>query len=170
MSDDKDRGSRVIFQEIERHVDHKTGRITGETTSKIVRHPAEPPYVKLYIDDLCELVQVPTSLKDTLILLLRKLDYDGYITLSPRFRKDLYEKLSIQDQTLRNRLVQLVQKGLLVREGTNEYLANPFYFARGDWKSIVEQRQAFQMRITYSESGRKIRTQKTEEQQELAFS
>jgi hypothetical protein len=79
----------------------------------------------------------------------------------------LYEKLSIQDQTLRNRLVQLVQKDLLVREGTNEYLANPFYFARGDWKSIVEQRQAFQMRITYSESGRKIKTRKVEEQQEL---
>jgi hypothetical protein len=163
-------GSRVIFQEIERHIDHKTGCITGETTSKIIRHPAEPPYIKLYIDDLCALAQVPESLKSTLLLLLRKLDYDGYITLSPRFRKDACARLGIEEKTLRNRLVMLVQKEMLIRNGTNEYLANPFYFARGDWKSIVEQRQAFQMRITYSESGRKIRTKKTEEQQELAFS
>ncbi|QGP61547.1 hypothetical protein PsalMR5_04324 (plasmid) [Piscirickettsia salmonis] len=50
----------------------------------------------------------------------------------------------------------------LTHEGVNEYIANPFYFARGDWKKIVEQREAFQMKITYTEQGRTITTAQIE--------
>ena len=154
--------SRVIYQTTDRFVDNETGEITNSLNSKVIRHPAEPPYIKLYINDLCLLTSVQNSLKDLLFLLLRKLDYDGFITLSTRYRKDICEKLEIKNQTLRNRLSQLVQKGLLIHEGVNEYIANPFYFARGDWKKIVEQREAFQMKITYTEQGRTITTDQIE--------
>ena len=150
----------VIYQEFEREIDGKTGEVLRENSKEVLRHPAEPPYVKLYIDDLCLLAEVPEALKKTLMLLLRKLDYDGYITLSQRYRELVCEKLNISSKTLRNRLTQLVSKKLLLKDGINEYQANPFYFARGNWRSIIEQRQAFQMKITYTERGKKIETVK----------
>jgi len=155
---------KITFQETTRAIDKETGEITQESTTSVVRLPAEPPYVKLYLDDLCALVNVQDGQKRLLLALLRRLDYDGYIALTPRFRKELCEKLDIKDQTLRNQLTGLVKSDLLRKAGTNEYIANPNFFARGEWKNIVEQRAAFQMRITYTEAGRKIVTERAEVQ------
>jgi hypothetical protein len=122
----------------------------------------------MYIDDLCSLVKVPESLKDTLLLLLQKLDFEGYITLSPRFRKSMCEVLGIVNQTLRNRLRMLTQSGLLINEGTNEYQVNSHYFARGSWKDIQENRKAFSVTITYSQTGgRKIKTEVINEESNI---
>jgi hypothetical protein len=153
----------LVFSEVKRDVNFSTGETNQETSTKVVKIPAEPPYVKLYIDDLCAIVDVPESLKTVLLQMLKKLDYDGYITLSTRFRKELCEKLNIKDQTLRNRLAELVKKNLLIKDGTNEYIANPYYFARGDWKNIVEQRAEFTMKITYSSNGRIIVTERAKQ-------
>jgi hypothetical protein len=153
---------KLVFSEVKRDIDFSTGETNQETSTKVVKIPTEPPYVKLYIDDLCAIVDIPDSLKTVLLQMLRKLDYDGYITLSTRFRKELCEKLSIKDQTLRNRLTDLVKKQLLIKDGTNEYIANPHYFARGDWKKIIEQREAFTMKITYSDNGRTIITERAD--------
>lgn len=148
----------IIYQEFEREIDGKTGELLRESSKEVVKHPAEPPYVKLYIDDLCLLAEVPEALKKTLIFLLRKLDYDGYITLSQRYREIVCGKLRISSKTLRNRLTQLVSKKLLIKDGINEYQVNPFYFARGNWRTVVEQRKTFQMKITYTEKGKVIQT------------
>jgi len=52
--------------------------------------------------------------------MLKKLDYEGYITLSTRFRKLMCEELGIKDQTLRNRI------GLLLKTKIKDSLANAF--------------------------------------------
>lgn len=151
--------SNVIYQNIERFIDNRSGEITESRKCEVVRHPAEPPYIKLYIDELCALIEVPSSHKRLLLLLLRKLDYDGYITLSTRYRRQICDILGVKDQTFRNRLRELVKYQLLLHEGLNEYQANPFYFARGEWKKIVEQRQAFQMKIVYTPQGKSVTTE-----------
>jgi len=125
----------------------------------------------MYINDLCDLKGVPSALKSTLIELLRKLDYEGFITLSPRSRKAICDRLDIKDQTFRNQLTRLCKANILLREGTNEYAANPSYFARGEWKTIIEQRKAFELKIRYSaEKGREFTTESSKDnQQELAL-
>lgn len=146
----------VSYQKITETIDRDTGEIQKETEERSVRFSAEPPYIKMYIDDLCAVVNAPNSLKDILLMILRKLDYDGYITLSTRYRKQICAELNIKDGTLRNRLSALVKRGFVYSEGGNEYLANPNLFARGDWKSIVEQRSDFEMKIRYTSNGEKI--------------
>lgn len=141
-----------------RHIDLSTGEIHRETTTSVAVVGKEPPFIKMYIDDLCTLKNVPDSLKNTLFLLMQKLDYEGYITLSKRFRAQCCEKLGIKDQSFRNNLAKLCKHRLLIRESTNEYMVNPHYFARGDWKKVCEQRQSFTMKISYDENGRNIET------------
>ena len=70
------------------------------------------------------------------------------------------EKLGINDQSLRNSIGKLVKAGVIQNTGRGEYQVNPFLFARGEWKNIVEQRQEFTLKITYSKDGRKIVTEK----------
>ena len=149
---------KVVYSESRTVVDFKTGEIAGETKNTTIRIPTEPAYIKMYIDDLCAIENVPNALKSTLLALLKKLDYAGYITLSKRFRKEVCKELKIEDGTLRNRLTALCKSNLLHRDSTNEYMVNPNYFARGDWKTICEKREEFELRIKYSEKGRSITT------------
>jgi hypothetical protein len=122
----------------------------------------------MYMQDLSAIIGLPAALKTTMEVLLTKLDWEGYITLSPRFRKSCCRLLKIKETTFRNRLLALTKYKMLVRESTNEYMVNPHFFARGEWKKILEQRSAFTLKVTYSEkNGRTITTERTEEQHEL---
>lgn len=150
---------KSIYTEVERAVNHDTGEITSTTTTNVVKLPKEPPYVKMYIDDLCGLINIGKAPQDVLWYLLKKLDYEGYITISTRFRKVICDGLGIKEQTLRNRLVALTKTGVITNTGTNEYQANPDYFARGEWAQIIEQRREFKITISYSEAGRKIKAE-----------
>lgn len=159
---------KIIKSTTSQVVNFETGEVVESTTSNVFQLPSEPPYVKLYLDDLCVLVNVSDSLKTLLLSLLRRLDFEGYILLSPRSRKEIAAKLEIADQTFRNRLNELCKKELIQRVSTNEYQVNPLYFARGEWRKICMQRQAFQLRVTYSaERGRQITTEAAPAQDEL---
>lgn len=158
--------TKKIVQQTKAHViDMRSGEVVETTSTNVFRLPSEPPYVKMYLDDLCGLIKVPDGHKGLLISLLRRLDYDGYIVLSPRSRKEIAASMGIADQTFRNRLNELCKTGVIHRASTNEYLVNPTYFARGEWRTICSQREAFQLKITYSDKGRKIETGKVEAEQ-----
>ena len=149
-------------------VDFRTGEALHTTSVRTYNFGKEPPYVKMYLDDLSLLMKIPKSQEDILKMLLQKLDYDGYITLSKRYREKICEVLKIKDQTLRNGIRSLVKSGVIEHVSTNEYHANPYLFARGEWKNIVEQRRAFSVTLKYNPDGtRQIYTEAQEEQLEL---
>ncbi|MCV5784107.1 replication/maintenance protein RepL [Escherichia coli] len=158
ITERRDSKKKVLRQNITEVIDRETGNVTQEITDITVQFPQEPAYVKIYIDNLCAVTKAPDSLKDVLFLILRKLDYDGYIALSTRYRKEICKLLGIKDGTLRNRLYSLSKMGIIASCGGNEYQANPNLFARGEWKKIIEQRREFEMRIKYSPNGETIIT------------
>ena len=160
------KSKQVYHQEVSRTVKEETGEITKTEVTERVRLPDEPPYIKLYINDLMALTHVPKSCEDVLLALLRKLDWDGYITISTRFRKELCEYLDVKNQTLSNKIQWLVKSGLLKTVGKNEYLANPDFFAKGDWPKIYKRRESegFVLTIKYNSTGEKrVFTEFTEE-------
>lgn len=159
---------KLIRSEVTSITDLATGEVSQEVRNNVFNISGEPPYIKMYLDDICGLINVPDSHKALLLALLRRLDYQGFIIMSPRSRKEIAKSLGIADQTFRNRLNELCKCGLLRRESTNEYLVNPKYFARGEWKNICTQRDAFQLTITYSEKGRSINTGKADEAEQEA--
>ena len=130
-----------------------TGEVHQESKVEQFNFGKEPPYVKMYLDDLCALKKVPAAKRTLLDLLLKKVDYDGYINLSPRYRNILCEKLGIKPQSLRNALMDLCKAKLIKNVSTNEFSINPYYFARGDWKAVVEQRRNFHLTVSYNADG-----------------
>lgn len=158
---------KIVQQTTNTVTDLNTGEVRQTETTNVYQIATEPPYVKLYLDDLCNLIKIPDAQKNLLMALLRRLDFEGYIILSARARKDIAASLNIKDQTFRNMLNCLCKSEILRRVSTNEYQANPNYFARGEWKSICTRREAFKVEITYHDGQRKIRTGKCEVQQEM---
>ena len=136
-------------------VDHATGEVRSESREQIVRLPQEPPYVKMYLDDLGSILGVPAGPRDLLYHLVRKLDYDGFISLTPGARERICEAASIKRQTLANYLNTLCKYEILRHRGRGEYEMNPQYFARGDWKDICQRRADFIMQVKYRADGTK---------------
>lgn len=153
------KSTRHIFSSTDRTLNHETGEITHQTSTNVVRFPSEPPFIKLYLDDLSELMQLTAGEKDLLMELVRKIDYDGIISLNAASRKRICARLEIAPKSLRNRLYVMCKKEILLRLDQNEYEANPHLFARGDWKSICERRAAFELRIRYQDGERTVTTE-----------
>ena len=149
---------RTIYETERAVIDMESGQVVKLTNEKIIKMPNEPPYIKMYIHDLSVMLNVPKSEEELLKLVLRKLDYDGYVTLSKRYRTSICEKLGVIDQVLRNKLTKLDKSGALINSGYGEYMANPDYFARGSWADICKVKANFEMRIKYNENGRVVKT------------
>lgn len=147
------KSKRQVYASVTHITDHQTGEISSSESTRVVRIPSEPPYAKVYLDDLSNLVGLTGGQTKLLVQLARKIDYDGLISLTPGVRKRMCERLGCSDQTLRNRLRELNKSGVIHRIGHSEYEANPHYFARGEWKKIWGKQQDFELRIRYSADG-----------------
>jgi len=153
-----------VYQETVHIADSETGEISSTQSTIKRKIEAEPPFVKLYIDDVCALSRVPKSQKDVLYYLIKKLDYDGYITISTRYRTLMAKELGVKPQSIANKIQELAKSGLISVEGKNEYKANPYFFGRGAWVDILNERQSgsFSVTIKYKDGKREVST-KTEE-------
>lgn len=131
------------------------GVVQEEEYTKVTRLPQEPPYVKLYLEDIAKLMDVPEGPRAVLLALVRKLDFEGIISLTPAARERLCAQLNIKVTTFNNYLVVLCQREILKRLGRGEYEMNPNILARGDWIEIQKRRTAFKLTVTYRPDGTK---------------
>lgn len=157
---------------IERQViDFDTGEVLKHEVEEVSRLPQEPPYVKLYIHDLGNIVGLKPSEKDVLLSLAMMIGMDGFITLSSRRRKLIAERYGLTIGTVNNVISQLVKRKMLAAVSRGEYQLSPQFFARGKWYDIIKQRKAFELRISYSaDKGRNAAgTNEVAEQSELPF-
>lgn len=145
---------RIISQTTTLIADKETGEVLSNTQENIIYLPSEPSYIKLYLEDITKLNGLPKGCTDLMRCLLRKMDYDGVITLSSTSKERISEQINIKVQSINNSIQMLVKKDIMTRCGRGEYMFNPNYFAKGDWKSIYKQRDKYmELKITYKENG-----------------
>ena len=163
----------VYRQETTHITDNDTGEIRRSETVESAYIESEPPFVKIYIEDVCALNRVPKSQQDVLYHLIKKLDYEGYITISTRYRQQICEALDIKPQTLSNKIQALCKSGLIKVVSKNEYEANPYFFGRGSWVDIYNRRRKgdFSITIKYTSDGKKefSTTSKSTEEMDLSL-
>lgn len=120
----------------------------------------EPPYMKLYLDDLALLRQL--SKMENLILheIFKITQYNtNRVILNKFYRDEISKKLDIKDQTIRNAISKLSKLDLLIKQGTGVYILNPHYFGIGDWSSL----KGLRMTIEYTQQGRTIHVEEIAE-------
>jgi hypothetical protein len=147
--------AKIIQLEQKIEVDYQTGEVSRTSDSRVINLPQEPPYVKMYIDDVGRLLDVPAGPRMVLYQLARRLDYEGYISLTPAGRERIAKACDIGVRTMSNYLTDLCKAGIIRHAGRGEYEMNPHLFAKGDWKDIAKRRLDFELSIHYSADGKK---------------
>lgn len=154
-----------IYQETIITRDVKTGEVDEVQHTNIVKLPTEPPYIKLYLEDLQKVYNLPNN--TILYELLKRMNYEGEVVLNSSEKKKICLALNIKNQTIDNYLAKLKKTGVFKSIDTGTFIPNPNLFGRGDWLTILSRRKSYatlinhnerdtiQMNITYNESGEK---------------
>lgn len=149
--------ARVLTATRTHHTDHSTGEVLSTVDVNVVRIPREPPYVKMYVDDLSRIVGLSSGCQSVLYELVTRIDYDGIVTITKGTRVRIGERAGLKETTVRNRVSDLVEAGIMKIVGYCEYEMNPDLFAKGEWQDVYKRRQAFKLEVNYSADGeRKI--------------
>lgn len=152
------KSARTLYESRETTVDYDTGEVREETIVTESKIPSEPPYVKLYIDDLGSILGLEKGEKRVLLSLACSIDYEGSVSVTSTRRQRLAERCQLSVKSFNNAISALATKGLIKVIGRGEYELNPKLFAKGDWRQVYARRRAFQLQVTYSEKGRSIET------------
>jgi hypothetical protein len=142
---------KIVQQTLQQVVNESTGEMIETTSEKIFNLPKEPPYIKLYLDDLASLYGLPSS--GALFELLKQMNYEGMINLNSTIKKLICERVGFSTiQTLDNYLSKLVKSDVFRKSGRGVYNPNPSLFGRGDWKDICKLREAW-LKVEYKANG-----------------
>jgi hypothetical protein len=143
---------KIVYEEsvIDNHLHEK------RTNLQIVKLPTEPPFVKLYLEDVALLHKLTTNCSSILYELLNYMDYQGELIITPVRRRELSEKLGISERTFKNQLAILTKKRILKNRSYLTYLFNPDLFAKGAWADVNRLRKDFRLTIDYVNGKRKI--------------
>lgn len=136
---------RIVYQKDT--VDLLTGQIVK--TDREIRIPKEPDFIKLYLNDLVMLKDIPQWVSGVLYALLKHMNYQNEIILNATIKKRIAVDLDIVTRTIDNALVTFVKKNVLFRIGAGVYQANPYLFGKGEWINI----RKIRLQVEYGQNG-----------------
>lgn len=137
-------------------IDGNTGLVTeNKIEQQFITQNKEPAFIKLYLDDLILINNLPTSSSNILWELVKGITYDNEIMLNSSVKKRICARLDIKMQTLDNALTKFVKKQILFRVEKGIFLPNPYLFAKGSWNEVKELR----MVINYTEKGKTVQAE-----------
>ena len=137
-------------------VNNETGEVIASSKETIVQFPAEPEYIKLYLDDINRIYELPNN--SILYEIMKRMDYDGLINLSKYAKDMICEKLNLKPQTFANYLQKLKEKDIIQAVGRGTFMPNPNLFGKGSWKDVYNRRKTYEsikLQITYKADGSK---------------
>ena len=74
----------------------------------------EPPFIKLYLDDIEILYKLPKKSSQFMHELLKNMNYEGEITINSRLKERISEKLELTNvRSMNNYLTDMVNKDML---------------------------------------------------------
>ena len=142
-----------IKQSVETSVINDRGELVSKRANKTLSWGSEPPFIKIYLEDVLYLQDLPKSHENILFELLKRATYAGdefgmTVTLSSGLKQIIAKTLGIKNvRSINNALSDLVKGKVLFRIATGVYQFNSYFFGKGDWKDIHRLR----LEINYDE-------------------
>jgi hypothetical protein len=136
--------SRKLKQVTETTVINESGEVLRHSSSKTFKVTKEPDYVKLYLQDVLYLSDMPKKHTKVLYELLKRSSYANkglQVCLSAGLKRIMAKDLGFSRvQSIDNALSDLVKGYILIRIETGVYQFNPAFFGKGEWEDIQELR------------------------------
>lgn len=139
--------NKVTYERIV--VDHNNGEIISE--EYIHKRGVEPPFVKLYLDCLCDFKGLSKSLNPILLEFLKYMTYANVdepnggqvIYLNAALKKNIATATGKTVKRIEQAITDFVKTGVFSRIATSTYQVNAELFGKGDWKDIKNIRATF---------------------------
>lgn len=147
----KSSSGRVVYEKETK--DFQSGEVVQ--TEREVQVPKEPDFVKLYLNDIVLLKEIPQWVSGVLYSLLKHMNYQNEIVLNSSIKKRIAADIGIVPKTIDNALVTFVKKGILTRQETGVYKANPYLFGKGDWNNI----RKIRLQVEYGKNTKNIQAE-----------
>lgn len=149
---------------------NEKGEIIGRARNETLTYGQEPSFVKLYLQDILYLKNLPQKHSKLLLALLKRASYaechinekgeriaSGMeVVINSALKRRIMNDLKIKSTgSISNSLTELVKGKVLYRIDTGIYRFNPYLFGKGDWQDI----RGLRMNVNYSEiKGRDFKT------------
>lgn len=127
-------------------VDNDTGEVKSEQYShtEYAKLPAEPPFVKLYLDCLAKFNDIQISFNPILAEMLKRASYadeevenGGFVLyLNKQLKTVIANKCNVSLNRVEHALTEFVKKGYVYRIGVGSYQFNAKLFGKGSWKEM----------------------------------
>lgn len=131
-----------IKQSVETSVINERGELVSKHANKTYSWGTEPPFIKVYLQDILYLSDLPKSHENILFELLKRSTYAGdeygmTVTLSAGMKQIIAKTLGIKNvRSINNALSDLVKGKILFRIATGVYQFNSYLFGKGDWQDV----------------------------------
>lgn len=142
---------KIKTESITQVVNYETGEIQEETKTASFFVDKEPDYIKMYIDDITRINDLPKGLSPILLELIKQMGYNNVIAAYKPIKMMVADRLGISLNYLNTAIRVFHEKGLLIRVHRGVYIADPNLFARGKWEDIKNLRLV----IEYKQDGTK---------------
>lgn len=135
-----------IKQSVETSVINEQGELVSKRANRTLSWGSEPAFVKLYLQDVLYLSDMPKHHEKILYELLKRSTYAGtkdgmQVCLSAGVKRIISKELGLKnDRSINNALSDLVKGKILYRVETGVYNFNPYLFGKGDWQDIARLR------------------------------
>lgn len=141
-----------VTNTISRTVVNEDGQITYQEEEKVISWGTEPNYIKVYLDTILYLKDLPKGLNSILYAFLKRMSYGNQLVVNAALKRQIAKELELSLSSINNAISKFVKGELLIREDTGLYKINPHLFGKGDWKDIAKIR----LEVVFDSKGKTI--------------
>ena len=124
----------------------RTDKSTGEEMG-------EPPFVKLYIRELCDIKGLSTPQYKMFTFMLANMNYENVVSYGVNTKRMFLARHDIANSTFDNNVSKLIKSGLIERLGKGEFRINKKYATKVPWHKI----ESIEWHSEYTKDGKQER-------------
>lgn len=152
-------------QVVERVTSDEDGVQVSSLHQNVSSFEKEPPYVKVYLEDIGRLNGLDPSEQKLVNELVFNMGYNNIVPSYKPVKEAIAHKIGVSLSTVNRGIQSLYKKGVLIRQARGFYLLDPSIFGRGSWKDIKKIR----MTIDYNADGTKTVNTEVSKQLDIEF-
>ena len=141
----------IHIREVNQITDSETGEIIQSRRTEVSSFEREPPYVKVYLEDIGRLNGLSPTEQKMINELVFNMGYNNVVPSYKPVKQSIANKLGVSLEGVNKSIQSLYKKGVLIRKARGFYIMDPNIFGRGSWKDVKNIR----MTIDYNEDGTK---------------
>ncbi|MGH0770026.1 replication/maintenance protein RepL, partial [Bacillus paranthracis] len=117
-----------VTNTISRTIVNEDGQITHQEEEKVINWGTEPNYIKVYLDTILYLKDLPKGLNSILYAFLKRMSYGNQLVVNAALKRQIAKELGLSLSSINNAISKFVKGELLIREDTGLYKVNPHLF------------------------------------------